>query len=115
MLLGGVCGGVTDTYRTRQDGWYAQGVYQFMPRWRAGLRYDRLDSGSQALGGGYAGILSTTNYAPSKVSLMLDYAPSEFSRFRVQYARDKSMQGIAEDQLTLQYVMSLGAHGAHAF
>ncbi len=36
------------TYRSRQDAWYAQGVYQFTPRWRAGLRYDGLDAGADA-------------------------------------------------------------------
>ena len=46
---------------------------------------------------------------------MLDFSPSEFSRFRVQLARDRSMQGVADDQLVLQYVHSLGAHGAHRF
>ncbi len=46
---------------------------------------------------------------------MADWSPSEYSRLRLQYARDKSMEGITEDQWTLQYVMSLGAHGAHAF
>src|SRR3954469_20292613 len=33
-------------YSSRQTGWYAQAVYQFMPRWRAGYRYDRLDHGT---------------------------------------------------------------------
>ena len=28
-----------------QSGWYLQSVYQFMPNWRTGLRYDRLDPG----------------------------------------------------------------------
>jgi hypothetical protein len=46
---------------------------------------------------------------------MIDYSPSEFSRFRVQLAQDKSMQGITDNQLVLQYVHSLGAHGAHRF
>ena len=27
-----------------QDGFYVQGVYQFRPRWRAGVRFDRLDA-----------------------------------------------------------------------
>jgi hypothetical protein len=75
----------------------------------------QLDSGSQSLGTGFAGVLSTTDYKPSKYSLMVDFSPSEFSRFRVQYARDRSMQGMAENQWTAQYIMSLGAHGAHAF
>ena len=37
------------THRT-QNGWYVQGVYQFMPRWRFGVRYDRLDSGTPEIG-----------------------------------------------------------------
>ena len=38
--------GVSDAFQAKQTGWYIQGVYQFIPQWRLGLRYDRLDSGS---------------------------------------------------------------------
>ena len=31
-------------YRGKQKGWYAQGIYQFVPRWRVGLRFDKLAS-----------------------------------------------------------------------
>ena len=31
-------------YDGTQKGWYAQAVYQFMPRWRIGARYDWLDA-----------------------------------------------------------------------
>ena len=41
---------LSDRYRSEQDGWYVQGVYQFRPRWRAGARYDALDSGTPAIG-----------------------------------------------------------------
>jgi len=113
---GGACtAGVNDSagYAVKQTGWYAQGIYQFMPRWRAGLRYDRLDSGSVNFG---ALPVASADYNPSKWSLMADYSPSEFSRFRLQLARDRSMQGSPDDnQITLQYVHSLGAHGAHKF
>ena len=37
-------------YDTTQSGWYVQSVYQFMPRWRAGVRYDALDSGTTHIG-----------------------------------------------------------------
>ncbi|MGZ5102452.1 MAG: hypothetical protein ACXWGX_17800, partial [Usitatibacter sp.] len=30
-------------YRAVQAGWYLQGIYQFMPRWRVGLRTERMD------------------------------------------------------------------------
>lgn len=114
-LEGGACDGTTGLYRSRQSGWYAQGVYQFMPRWRIGLRYDRLDSGSLNFGANNV-FLPRSDYQPDKWSLMADYSPSEFSRFRLQWARDHSMEGRPDDnQITLQYILSLGAHGAHKF
>ncbi len=94
-----------------QSGAYLQGVYQFMPRWRVGLRTERLDSGSVT----DPDLLSSAVYRPRKESLMLDFNPSEFSRVRLQLARDRSRVGAADNQLLLQYQMSLGAHGAHGF
>jgi hypothetical protein len=104
----------TDVYRSAQSGWYLQGVYQFMPAWRVGLRYDRLDSGSVDLAGNAAN-LANPDYQPSKYSLMADWTPSEYSRIRLQLAQDKSRQGVTDNQIFLQYQMSLGAHGAHTF
>lgn len=109
---GGACTGLTDAYRSKQAGLYAQGVYQFMPRWRAGYRYDWLDSGSVSFG---ANPLEHQDYKPVKHSLMADYSPSEFSRFRLQLARDESMQSVTDNQVTLQFIHSLGPHGAHKF
>lgn len=105
---------VTSGYRTRQSGWYAQGVYQFTSNWRAGLRYDQLDSGTQDLGDNSSNLVAQS-YRPKRASAMVDYSWSEFSRMRLQFAQDKSMVGITDNQLTLQYIMSLGAHGAHKF
>lgn len=106
-------------YRSRQSGWYAQAVYQFMPRWRIGYRYDRLDSGRVAAGLVDAGVLAAdgalADFRPQRQTLMTDWSPSEFSRVRLQLARDRSMAGVTDNQLTLQYIMSLGAHGAHRF
>lgn len=112
---GGACAGLTDTYRARQSGWYAQGVYQFHPQWRAGYRYDRLNAGSIDFGAGYAGIFSQPGHTPDRHSLMLDYNPSEFSRLRLQLAQDRGEAGLADKQFTLQYLHSLGTHGAHKF
>jgi hypothetical protein len=105
---------VDSRYKTRQSGWYAQGVYQFTSQWRAGLRYEELDSGTRDIGANAANLL-VDSYRPKKASAMVDYSWSEFSRVRLQVAQDRSMQGITDNQLTLQYVMSLGAHGAHKF
>lgn len=111
---GGACTDVTDRYKATQSGFYAQGVYQFMPRWRTGYRYDRLDSGSVDFGLNNA-FLPVTDYAPTRHSLMLDYSPSEFSRFRLQVSQDKSMESVSENQWFVQYIHSLGSHGAHSF
>ena len=105
---------VTGDYRTRQSGWYAQGVFKFTPEWRAGLRYEQLDSGSRDFGVNNANLM-INSYKPKKTSAMVDYSWSEFSRVRLQLAQDKSMQGVTDNQLTMQYIMSLGAHGAHKF
>jgi hypothetical protein len=101
-------------YETRQSGYYLQGVYQFSPNWRAGLRYDRLDSGRQRLGDNPAEI-EITNANPRRVAFMVDYSWSEFSRLRLQFARDRALRDVTGNQVTLQYIMSLGSHGAHKF
>ena len=105
---------LTGDYDTRQSGWYAQGVFQFTPEWRAGLRYDQLDSGRQNLGVNAANLV-VNDYRPKRATAMVDYSWSEFSRLRLQYAQDKSMSGITDNQWIVQYIMSLGAHGAHKF
>ena len=114
--VGNVCGagGVTSAYGTRQTGGYVQAVYQFTPNWRAGLRYDQLDSGKQNFGINAAN-LAIENYRPKRASAMVDYSWSEYSRLRLQYALDKSMRGVTDHQVTLQYIMNLGAHAAHKF
>lgn len=104
----------TDAYRAVQSGWYVQGIYQFMPGWRLGLRSERLNPGTPDYASNAATYASST-YQPIKNSLMLDFSPSEFSRIRLQWALDKAGQGQTDRQLQLQYQMSLGAHGAHSY
>lgn len=114
-------GELADAYAGTQSGWYLQGVYQFMPNWRAGLRHDRLSSGSPFIGLVDRGALgidafpALASYKPKRSSVMLDWSPSEFSRLRLQYARDEARPGEPDNQLFLQYIMSLGAHAGHTF
>src|SRR3954471_4093724 len=100
--------GAPGGYESRQSGWYAQTVYQFMPRWRVAYRYDRLDHGTVSP-------LFFTDYTPSRNTLMADWSPTEFSRIRLQLAADKSRAGVTDKQVLVQYIFSLGAHGAHTF
>jgi hypothetical protein len=108
-------------YSSDQSGWYVQGVYQFLPRWRFGARYDSLDSGDTKIGLVQQGLLAADDFSilvpgtPTRTSLMFDWSPSEFSRLRAQYAWDDAAEGPTDEQFFLQYIYALGAHGAHKF
>ncbi len=82
--------GVTQTgnYRSDQRGFYAQGVWQFMPTWRVGARYDWLNPGSVDYGANGL-YLADGSFNPQRAAVMLDWTPSEFSRFRVQFQQAK--------------------------
>jgi hypothetical protein len=119
---GAAFGTLADGFRTAQSGWYLQGVYQFMPRWRVGYRYDTLRSGTPAIGIVANGLGPTAadfpllaRHNPSRNTAMLEFNPSEFSRIRLQYAADKSRLGMTDHQFIVQYILSLGPHGAHRF
>jgi hypothetical protein len=99
-------------YDAEQNGWYLQGAWQFRQGWRVGARYDRLESDNGPLFVGT--ILEDPAWTPYRASLMVDWSPSEFSRLRLQYTDDRVLNA-ADNQFILQYLMSLGAHGAHRF
>lgn len=103
----------TGPYVLDQDGFYVQGVYQFMPQWRAGVRYDEV-SASNTLPTLTIVTPLTQSGDPKRYTAMVDYAHSEFSRFRLQYVRDEATLQ-RDNQIILQFVMSIGAHGAHQF
>jgi hypothetical protein len=118
---GAAAGTLSNSYASRQSGWYLQGVYQFLPMWRAGYRYDQLNAGSTNIGLVSAGALGAADfpilggYNPKRDTWMVDWSPSEFSRLRLQFARDYSRTGLTDNQIFLQYIVSMGAHGAHQF
>ncbi len=99
----------------KQDGFYLQGVYGFLPRWRTGLRWDQvglINEGHSPSGAAY-------DYdASNRFTAMLDFSPTEFSRIRVQgsrgsYVLDDGDQDFWEFFVQLQ--VALGTHGAHKF
>ena len=86
-----------------------------------GYRFDRLNAGTTTLGLIDSGTIAPADvpilgaYNPKRHTLMADWSPSEFSRVRLQLARDYSRMGLPDNQLFLQYIVSMGAHGAHKF
>lgn len=101
-------------YDKAQNGFYAQTVYKFDPQWRIGTRYSALDAGGTptALVGS---ALDSNGHNPWAVATMLDWTNSEFSRARLQYNHEELSNNQEDNQIMLQYIMSLGAHTAHAY
>jgi hypothetical protein len=99
-------------YQGDQTGWYVQGLWQFMQGWRIGLRYDLVDADNGTSLDGTE--LETPGRESKRSSAMVDWSPSEFSRLRLQYTRDQVLPE-TDNQWMLQYIISVGAHGAHRF
>lgn len=101
-------------YDDHQSGWYTQGVYKFAPQWRFGARYSQLNAGDTpaALVGS---TLDDNGHDPWNATFMADWTPSEFSRVRLQYGHEKPSGTEEDNQVILQYIMSIGAHPAHTF
>jgi hypothetical protein len=105
--------GPTGPWDLDQSGWYVQAVYQPFPRWRFGARYDQMSGDGP--GPGWEGTpLYPLGSDPSRYSLMADWSNSEFSRLRIQYNYDSAAEQ-SDNQFGLQYIFSIGAHGAHSF
>lgn len=106
----------TSTYSGNQSGWYLQTIYQFMPRWRVAYRYDQLKASNAGSDTNVLteASLNTEGHTPKRSTVMLDYSYSEYSRIRFQYAKDDSYQD-SDNLFFMQYIMTLGAHGAHRF
>ncbi len=103
----------TGPLKRAQDGLYLQTVYQ-LNRWRAGARYDVLSlfKDDYIL----AGANQDFGKKPWRASGMLEFNPTEFSRIRLQYNHDKAARdGKTSQELFLQFVFGIGAHGAHPF
>ncbi|MBV9062970.1 MAG: hypothetical protein JOY77_08595 [Alphaproteobacteria bacterium] len=96
-----------------RNGFYLQGVYQFMPQWSAGVRYAQVNaSGVSPLLAGT--VLDNFEHSPRAETALLEYDTSEFGRLRLQYTHDDA--GLKpNDELLFQYTVIYGPHGAHRY
>ena len=90
-------------FEQRAFGMYASGEYQFKRRWFLGGRYDWSDRARAA------------NLTDKGGSVILTYWPSEFSQIRGQYRFTDYAGDHKTNELLMQVLFSLGAHGAHPF
>ena len=84
-------------------GTYVSAEYQFSQRWYVGARFD------------YADRATDPTLTDKGGSLILTFWPSEFSQIRSQYRRTRYGEGTTADQFLVQFLFSIGAHGAHTF
>ena len=113
-------------------GFYVQGIYKFNRNFRVGARYARLtppDIPACVMHGDHCESDLVTPALDDSVgyAVMADWTNSEFSRIRLQYNREEVHNFVhgpdpdavlfveQDDQILLQYIMSLGAHAAHTF
>jgi hypothetical protein len=94
------------------DGLYAQATYGIWPKWTLGLRYDVLGLTNKVQGGVNEHFGSSDRWTAD-----LTWSLSEFSRFRLQFAHNDILVSPDERErfnaVYLQFIMSLGTHGAH--
>lgn len=84
-------------------GLFGSAEYRLGRRWFVGGRYDwseRARNAAQHDNGG---------------SLILTYWPSEFSQIRGQLRRTRYAEGQTANEFLIQFLFTLGAHGAHPF
>ncbi len=92
------------------DGWYLSSVYQFLPQWTTGIRYGAFNGIKQSHG-------KTHDKELKEMEAMISWSHSHFSTVRLQYTHQagSGFKHINDNAITLQYIMSLGAHDAHQF
>jgi hypothetical protein len=94
----------------RDWGFYSQVLWGFKPRWVAGLRgeYANGNAGANDPNESFRG-------ERTRISPVLTYYPSEFSKVRLQYNYDQGALFGTDHSAWLQFEFLLGAHGAHKF
>lgn len=84
-------------------GFFTAAEYRVNRRWTLGGRYDRSERARDA------------SQRDTGFSALLTYWPSEFSQIRGQYRFARYAEGKDGNELRLQFLFVMGAHGAHPF
>ena len=109
----------SSSFERRQSGFYFQAVAKLGLQWRAGMRFDLLGQNTIV----EEGIRRDLPRDLPRISAMVEFNPTEFSRLRLQYNYDRSRYALEQlplspetvHELSLQINLAIGAHGAHAF
>jgi len=94
----------------RDWGFYSQVLWGFKERWGAGFRGEYADGNRGAYDA-----LDIYRNERTRLSPVLTFYPSEFSKIRLQYNYDHGSLVGNQHSVWLQMEFLLGAHGAHKF
>ena len=94
------------------DGYYLSAVYRFNPGWSAGLRYSEVETYD---GHAHSQHVHFVDQKEKESTAMVAWNSSHFGTIRAQFSQIKDQDSHKDNVFTLQYVMTFGAHGAHAF
>jgi hypothetical protein len=101
---------VGDNLESTQDGYYLQGLYGFLPRWRGGLRWEQVGLTNEAQEPGEAPEQFDDSW---RATAMVDFSPSEFSLIRLQLNNGDYNTGTAVENVWEAYVQVLITLGSH--
>ncbi|CCO45919.1 putative Porin [Vibrio nigripulchritudo SOn1] len=99
----------------KAHGWYAELAYQFSPNWTISGRYGEVDAVTGEVHwhvDHHHGELTKSDIQETDIAL--DWHGSHFGRVRAQVTREQ-LTSKSQNIFTIQYIMSFGAHPAHAF
>jgi hypothetical protein len=96
------------------QGFYTQLLYGFKTGWAAGLRYEYATGTGQSVGGRDRDPFRDDR---SRISPLVTWMPTEFSRFRAQYNYDRAdhLPDREAHSVWLGVEFMYGAHAAHSF
>lgn len=95
-------------------GFYTQALYGFTPGWAAGLRYEYASGSGESVGGRENDPFRDNR---QRISPLLVWQLSEFSRLRLQYNHDIAdhLERGSADSVYLGLEVLFGAHPAHSY
>lgn len=117
-------------------GFYAEGIYRFAKRWNTGVRFDLTDTNTPIQEEDEGDGVELVQAVPSsvirqdeeeeedtlgllgrayRISPMLTFSPSEFSRIKLEYDYLNQNYGPNQHAIFLQFLYAIGAHGAHPY
>ena len=95
-------------------GFYAQWIWGFVRNWSTGLRFEYADGAGSAFGGRQEDPFRDERF---RISPLVTWRPTEFTRFRLQYNYDNARHLDSNDAHTawIGAEFFFGSHPAHAY